>query len=78
MTQKLAERLSKQASSDKNIDPPLTTQTSEAKKSLIKAPEFTNCSTCGIEFGKILDKPKIWYLYSIYNIFSSITDFLKK
>lgn len=27
-----------------------------------KNQDFTNCSTCGIEFGMILDKQKIWFI----------------
>jgi len=38
-------------------------QNAEQKKNSpsIKNPESTNCSTCGIEFGLILDKQKIWF-----------------
>lgn len=36
------------------------TQISSDIKSISKEPEFTNCATCGIEFGKILDTQKFW------------------
>jgi len=37
------------------------------EKNVIKEPEFTNCSTCGVEFGKIFTSHKLWFS----SIFSS-------
>lgn len=45
----------------KNLLQKQAEEDSNRPKSFSKEPEFTNCSTCGIEFGKILDTQKIWF-----------------